>query len=155
MKNIQSFLTFVLLVGTLKAQEKPNKVLIQNAIIHTEDGIIENGVLGIQGDSIVLVADARTVRIDMSSYGKIIQADGKHVFPGFIALNSNVGLVEIESVRATLDYAEVGLLNPNVRSLASFNTDSRIIPTLRSNGILSVQVCPQSGLISGSSSVFE
>ena len=154
MKTIQLLVAFILLVGSLKAQEKPFTVLIQNAIIHTEDGIIENGVLGIRGDSIVLVADARTVRIDQSAYGKIIQADGKHVFPGFIALNSNVGLVEIESVRATLDYAEVGSLNPNVRSLASFNTDSRIIPTLRSNGILSVQVSPQSGLISGSSSVF-
>jgi imidazolonepropionase-like amidohydrolase len=154
MKTIHLLLASVLLVGTIKAQEKPNAILIQNAIIHTEDGIIENGVLGIRGDSIILVADARTVRIDKSAYGKIIEAEGKHVFPGFIALNSTVGLVEIESVRATLDFAEVGLLNPNIRSLASFNTDSRIIPTLRSNGILSVQVCPQAGLISGSSSVF-
>ena len=154
MKTIQLILASLFLVGSIEAQEKPKTILIQNAIIHTEGGIIENGVLGIRGDSIVLVADARTVRIDMSSYEKIIQADGKHVFPGFIALNSNVGLLEIESVRATLDFAEVGLLNPNVRSLASFNADSRIIPTLRSNGVLSVQVSPQSGLISGSSSVF-
>lgn len=154
MKTIHLFLASVLLVGTIKAQEKSNAILIQNAIIHTEDGIIENGVLGIRGDSIVLIGDARTVRIDKSAYGKIIEAEGKHIFPGFIALNSTVGLVEIESVRATLDFAEVGLLNPNIRSLASFNTDSRIIPTLRSNGVLSVQVCPQAGLISGSSSIF-
>jgi hypothetical protein len=66
-------LASILLVGSIKAQEKPFTVLIQNATIHTEDGVIENGVLGIRGDSIVLVADARTVRIDMNAYEKIIK----------------------------------------------------------------------------------
>jgi hypothetical protein len=154
MRNSQLIVLLLLAGSLLNAQEKFTSILFQNGVIHTADGVIENGVLGIRGDSIVLIADARVVRIDASAFEKTIQLNGKHIFPGFIALNSSVGLKEIDAVRATLDHAEVGILNPHVRSLTAFNTDSRIIPTLRANGILTVQACPQQGLVSGHSSVF-
>lgn len=64
-----------------------------------------------------LVADAMTVRLDRSKYGRIFDASGKHVYPGFIAANSRLGLVEVEAARPTLDYAETGPLNPNARAL--------------------------------------
>ncbi len=154
MRNAYLLILSLIIQVQLFAQTEPISILFQGATIHTENGIIENGVFGIRGDSIVLVGDARVVRIDKSAYEKIVNVEGKHIYPGFIALNSTIGLREIDAVRATLDYAEVGTLNPHVRSLASFNTDSRIIPTVRANGILTVQACPQAGLISGSSSVF-
>ena len=44
-------------------------------------------------------------------------------------------------------------LNPNVRSLIAFNTDSKVIPTVRSNGVLLAQPTPEGGTISGQSSV--
>lgn len=154
MKAFKTGLIALFFASAFLVQAQPKSILFQGAIIHTENGIIENGVLGIRGDSIVLVGDARVVRIDKSAYEQILDVQGQHIFPGFIALNSSIGLREIDAVRATLDYAEVGTMNAHVRSLAAFNTDSRIIPTVRANGILTVQACPQAGLICGSSSVF-
>lgn len=135
-------------------QAIPGSVLIENVVAHTSTGVLEKAVVGIQGDSIVLLADSRVIRLDKSKYETLVEGNGNHVWPGFIALNSSIGLREIDAVRATLDYAEVGRINSHVRSLAAFNTDSRIIPTVRSNGVLTVQACPRQGLITGSSSVF-
>ena len=66
-----------------------------------------------------------------------------------------MGLTEIEAVRATNDNAEVGAFNPNARAIISYNTDSRVTPTLRSNGVLYAQVAPQGGVISGTSAVVQ
>ena len=63
--------------------------------------------------------------------------------------------MEINSVRATNDAQEIGELNPNVRSIVAYNTDSKVINTLRSNGILLANIVPQGGILSGSSSVVQ
>jgi hypothetical protein len=49
-------------------------------------------------------------------------------------------LNEIAAVRTTHDYAEDGQYNPNIRSIVAYNTDSEVIPTVRSNGVLVAQV---------------
>ena len=46
-------------------------------------------------------------------------------------------------------------MNPNIRSIIAYNTDSKVTPTVRSNGVLLAQIVPQGGRISGSSSVVE
>lgn len=53
------------------------------------------------------------------------------------------------------DFQERGELNPNVRSLIAYNTDSEFIPTFRFNGVLLAEATPTGGVISGSSSVME
>jgi imidazolonepropionase-like amidohydrolase len=133
------------------AQLEP--VIISGATIHTGNGqVIENGFLGFVSGKIFLCAD----RMDATyKNARVIEARGKHVYPGLICLNTFVGLNEIDAVRATRDYNEVGELNPNVRALIAYNTDSRVTPTLLSNGILLAQIVPQGGLISGSSSVMK
>src|SRR5699024_8850154 len=68
---------------------------------------------------------------------------------------SNLGLVEFEAVKATIDFAETGDNNAHVRSLIAYNTDSKVINTLRSNGILIAQITPIRGLISGQSSIVQ
>ncbi len=79
----------------------------------------------------------------------------KHVYAGLIAPNTTVGLNEVDAIRSTRDYHEVGQNNANVRSLIAYNTDSKVIPTLRSNGILLAQITPSGGFISGNSSVVQ
>jgi imidazolonepropionase-like amidohydrolase len=66
-----------------------------------------------------------------------------------------LGLAEISSVRATIDHTEFGLYNSNIRSIVAYNTDSKVIATLRSNGILFANVVPQGGTISGTSTVVQ
>lgn len=138
------------------AEKQKEAILISNATAHIGNGkVIENALVGFENGKITLVADATTARIDRTKYKKIIDASGKHVYPGFIATNSVLGLVEVTSSRPTVDFAEIGEMNPSVRSLIAYNTDSYVLPTVRSNGVLLAQVVPDGGRISGQSSVVE
>jgi imidazolonepropionase-like amidohydrolase len=82
-----------------------------------------------------------------------INIQGKHVYPGLIAANTMLGLVEISAVRATRDFAEVGDINPNVRAEVSINPDSELLPVARANGITLALSIPTGGLISGTSAL--
>ena len=130
-------------------------IVLLGGTAHLGNGtVINNSAIGFENGKITFVADASTIKIDKSK-SKVIDCTGKQIYPGIIAANTIMGLQEIELVRATLDYAEVGSYNPNVRSLIAYNADSKVIPTVRSNGILLCQVVPQGGVISGSSSVMQ
>lgn len=82
-----------------------------------------------------------------------IDVAGKRVYPGLIDSWTTLGLVEIGSVRATNDRAEVGPVNPNARAERAVNPDSEIIPTVRSNGVLLAVTAPEGGQISGMAAV--
>lgn len=162
MKKIFSLLAACVLVSQAFAQNpapapaQDGAILILNATAHLGNGsVIQNSAIAFDKGKLTLVADATTIRIDKSKYKTVIDGNGKQVYPGFIACNTTLGLAEIDMVRSTLDYAEVGDMNPNVRSIISYNTDSKVIPTVRSNGVLLAQVVPQGGTISGQSSVVE
>jgi imidazolonepropionase-like amidohydrolase len=84
---------------------------------------------------------------------KIINVNNKHIYPGVISPNNSLGLNEIESVRTTHDFDEIGQFNPNVMALIAYNTDSEVIPTVRGNGVLITQATPEGGMIPGRSSI--
>jgi len=141
------------------AQQTPGSkqsqsIIILNATAHLGNGtVIENSVIGFNDGKITLVGDATTVKFDPSAYDVKIDARGKHVYPGFIAPNSTLGLVEIDAVKSSDDEDEIGSFNPNVRSLIAYNADSKVIETVRPNGILMAQITPRGGRISGTSSI--
>jgi hypothetical protein len=138
------------------ATTQKEHIIIMNATAHLGNGtVIENSVVAFENGIITLVGDARLVKLDMGVYSKIIDGNGKHIYPGFIATNSTIGLVEIEAVRSSRDQNETGTINPNIRSIIAYNTDSKIIPTVRSNGILMAQITPRGAVISGTSSVVQ
>lgn len=150
----QFFLFFILLSSAFLAQNKKH-ILLKNATAHIGNGnIIENSLITIKDGKIDLVADARLVRIDMNQFDTTIDLSGKHVYPGLIAPNCILGLQEAEAVRQTSDYAEVGDYNPHVRSLIAYNAESKILETVKANGVLYTQSTPRYGVISGMSSVF-
>jgi len=150
-------------IATCIAQHNPDpapkqskKILIMNATAHIGNGnFVENSVIGMIDGKITLIADARLIRMDMSAYDTIIYASGMHAYPGFIACNSTLGLLELDYLRQTNDTKETGTFKPSVRSVISYNTDSEIIPTVRSNGVLMGQITPRGGVISGTSSVVQ
>jgi imidazolonepropionase-like amidohydrolase len=138
------------------APAQSGSVLIWGATAHLGNGqVINNSAIAFEKGKLTLVADATLVRIDRSKYNTVYDAAGKHVYPGFIAPVTNLGLSEIEAARATNDYADIGTYNPNLRALVAYNTDSDVIPTVRSNGVLLAQIAPQGGTISGTSSVVQ
>jgi imidazolonepropionase-like amidohydrolase len=129
-------------------------VLLMNGTAHLGNGeVINNSVIAFKDGKITLVGNALVVRLDMTKYDTVINIEGKHVYPGFIGCNSTLGLTEIESSRSTIDFNEIGNYNPNTRTQIAYNTDSKIIPTVRANGILLVQATPRGGIFSGSSSI--
>jgi imidazolonepropionase-like amidohydrolase len=136
------------------APEYKGLLFIKNAIIHTGTGqVIENGTIKINNGKIEQVAQNIAIPADDT---KVFDAKGKHVYPGLILSSSQLGLQEIASgVRGSNDYQELGDINPNVRSIVAYNTDSKIINVLRSNGILLANVVPQGSLIDGTSSVVQ
>lgn len=137
-------------------KEQSKRILLTGGAAHLGNGeVIPNSAIGFEKGKLKLVADATTIRIDKSAYDTVIDISGKHVYPGLIALNTIIGLSEIEAVRATNDFNETGSYNPSVRSVIAYNTDSRVIPTIRSNGVLLAQIVPRGGVVSGQSSVVE
>lgn len=138
------------------ALPQSKSILLLNGTAHLGNGsVIESAAIGFKEGKITLVADARLIRLAAGAYDTIINCQGKHIYPGFIALNTELGLREIESVRATNDQSETGRYNPSSRVITSYNTDSKVIPTVRNNGVLLAQVTPSGGVISGTSSVVE
>ncbi|MDN5205556.1 amidohydrolase family protein [Fulvivirgaceae bacterium BMA10] len=139
------------MVMPAKAQER--SVALVGGTAHIGNGtVIQNATVLFSQGKIESVASGTNP--DANKY-EVIDVKGKHVYPGFILPNIDLGLTEVSSVRATIDNNERGQMNPNVRSIIAYNTDSELIPTLRFNGILTAQTTPRGGLISGSSSVVQ
>ena len=142
---------------TLIAQQTPadiqqQSLLITNAVVHTGTGtVLENGAVGFDNGIITYVGSANVA----PAFEKTIDAKGKHLYPGFIATNSSLGLAEIDAVRATVDYDELGDFLPHVRTAIAYDAESKIVESMRPNGVLIAQVAPRGGLISGSSSVMQ
>src|SRR5574343_116576 len=135
------------------AKEYKGLTFITNATIHVGNGqVINGGTIKINNGKIEQVGAGIAVP---SGDVKVVDASGKHVYPGLILSNSQIGLIEVPTVRATVDAREIGEMNPNIRSIVAYNTDSKVINTLKSNGILLTGIQPDGGLISGTSSVVQ
>ncbi len=138
------------------AKKQTKSVLILNAMAHLGNGqIIENSAIGFKDGKITLVADSKLIKLSKDAYEITIDATGKHVYPGFIAPNSTLGLVEIDAVKSSDDEEEIGSFNPNVRSIIAYDASSKVIETVRPNGILMAQITPRGGRISGTSSIVQ
>ncbi len=132
------------------------KILFINGTAHIGNGkVIKRSAIGVENDKIFLVKDALAYTYVDSDFDTIIDIKDKHIYPGFIAPNTTLGLTEIEAVRSSVDEKEVGTFNPHVRSIVAYNTDSKVTPTVRTNGILVGQITPRGGVISGTSSIVQ
>ena len=156
-KSLYTLLLFCL--GPLvQAQQTPAanqtaSILIQGATLHIGDGsIIENGMIGIANGKITEIGVNGS---QQNSYESTLNANGQHVYPGFIAANSTVGMVEIDAIRPTNDLNEIGTFLPNIRTIIAYNAESKVIESLRPNGILTAQIVPTRGRIAGSSTIVQ
>ena len=157
---MKKYILILLFVGTsysLFSQQTPadlqsQSIVIYNAHIHIGNGdIIKNGSIGFKNGIIDYVGS----KADMDNYQEIINANGKHVYPGFIATNSTLGLAEVDAVRATRDEDEIGDFLPHIRAAIAYDAESKIVESMRPNGVLIAQVTPRGGTISGSSSIMQ
>ncbi|HOZ68384.1 MAG TPA: amidohydrolase family protein [Chitinophagaceae bacterium] len=139
--------------NVLPAPAQKGVMYVKNVTIHVGNGtVIENGVIVVRDGKIEKVGKDIVVPADATN---VVDGQGKQVYPGLILPSSSLGLVEISSIRASNDAREIGDMNPNVRSIVAYNTDSKVINTLRSNGILAANIIPQGSFLAGSSSVVQ
>jgi hypothetical protein len=143
------------LLATFFAQAQDQKsILLINGFLHKGNGeILETALIGVRSGRIEMVRNSLATSYKREEWDTIIDLQGKHIYPGFIAPNSTLGLTEIDAVRATRDFDEVGIYNPHVRSQIAFNVESKVISTVRTNGVLICQATPRGGSISGTSAV--
>lgn len=138
--------------NVLPAAVQKTVIAIKNATVHTGEGtVIENATIVIENGKITAVG--KDVKVPAGA--EVTDAAGKHVYPGLVLPTSNLGLIELSSIKASNDTKEIGDMNPNIRSIVAYNTDSKVINTLRSNGILAANVIPQGDFLAGSSSIVQ
>lgn len=148
----------LLLVSSSAQRPSPAPVqtrsfLIKAAIVHVGDGTtIDDGAVGFRNGVIDYVGHSYGVK---AAYDSIIDVKGAQLYPGLILPDITLGLHEIDLARATDDEDELGDMEPGTRALSAYNSDSKIIPTVRANGVLLAQVTPRGGTISGTSSIVQ
>lgn len=147
---------FISLLLILPLTGFAQKTLFLGAIAHLGNGQkIESSAISIEDGKFDFVVDATSIRINPNDFDTIIHVYNHHAYPSFISTNTTLGISEISAVRASNDFNETGNFKPHVRSLIAYNAESKIIPTIRTNGVLLAQVSPQGGTISGTSSVMK
>lgn len=144
---------------TPKAPAQSRPIAIVHATIHPVSGPeIPDGVIWFDKGLIAHVgpasdwADLKT-RARFAEAPTEIDATGKHVYPGLIGPYTQQGLLEIQSVRATIDTTETGGVSPEVRATVAVNPDSTVLPVTRANGVLLAGVFPDGGIIPGRAGV--
>lgn len=153
---LMSSITCVYAQVETPAPKQTKKIMLLNGIAHLGNGkVIKNSAISIVDGKFNIVADAAVIKIDFKQFDTVIDVREKHIYPGIIAPNSTLGLTEIDAVRATRDFSEVGKYNPHVRSIIAYNTESKVTTTIRSNGVLMGQITPRSNSISGTSSIVQ
>lgn len=160
MTYLSSFVTGLMLLLVLvtgadaQITEKATfgKFAITNATIHTvSDGVIENGIVLINGETIEFVGQKAKIK---PGYTRI-NGEGKHLYPGFMDAGTQLGLKEIGAVDVTNDQAELGEFNPHVRAFTAVNPSSVSIPVTRVNGVTHVISMPVSGRFSGKATLID
>ncbi len=147
--------TFARIAATLALLAPPSlthaaSLRLDGAIVHTVSGpSLTNAP--------VLIRDGRIAAVGPAAAGaaadQVVNLQGLHLFPGLIAPGTILGLIEIDSVRATRDTTEVGEFSPDVHAWIAINPESELIPVARANGFTHAQAIPLGGIVSGQSAL--
>ena len=177
--SLASVITSCLFSGALYAHDmlpaptQTSAILFTNATVHTvtqgplnnTDVLIADGKIVAVGQNLAAAepaadlgeqADKPATQSEttlMAASAVVFDASNKHIYPGLIALDTTMGLVEVEMMRPSNDAYEVGFINPQLEAISAFNPDSEIIPTVRVNGITHAQVVPQGDGLAGQSAL--
>lgn len=140
-----------LAVNPVPGPVQSQPILLKNATVHSvvaapaiQDVLLDGGKIVAMGHN--LAAPEQALVQDLT---------GKHLYPGLIALINQLGLIEVEAVRATRDDREVTPTNPDLRAEIAFNADSVVIPTIRSNGFSHSLIYPSGSMITGRSALMQ
>jgi imidazolonepropionase-like amidohydrolase len=148
--GLAAALTAVALTAAPGAADAKVTALV-GGTVHTVSGaVIPDGTVLVDGTRIAAVGTDVAVPPDAER----VDVSGLHVYPGLIAAQSVLGLVDVGSVRGSDDRNETGDLNPNARAQVALHTDSDPVPVTRANGVLTALSVTGGGVLSGTSVVW-
>lgn len=157
MKNIKLYLFLFLLLPVIAhgqiegdvVKPRGGKFLLQNATIVTvTNGIIKNGSLLINNGKIEALSENLT-----DADATVIDCSGLYIYPGMIDAGNRLGLVEVNSVAETQDFADVGEVSPNMQALTAVNPNSVAIPVTRVSGVTTSLAMPSGGIFPGTAAL--
>jgi imidazolonepropionase-like amidohydrolase len=128
---------------------RTGKFLLQNAsVVTVTKGTIENGSVLIDNGKIIGVGKNLP-----AGDAEVIDCTGQFIYPGMFDGGSRLGLVEVNSVAETQDFAEIGQVTPNMRALVAINPSSVAIPVTRVSGVTTTLSTPSGGLFPGTAAL--
>lgn len=143
-------LSVALLLAAAPAAAQEETIAFVGGTVHPVSGPpVEGATLLVQGDTIAAVG----ADVAVPEGARVVDAAGKHLYPGFVHPETNLGLVEVDSVRGTVDTTEIGQVNSNLRAEVAFNADSFRLPPTAAGGVVAAHVVPRGGILSGTSAV--
>ncbi len=144
---MEKLISSLALLLALSSTAPAETLLLRGATVHT----VAQGTLS-PGD--VLVKDGRITAVSASiteAADRTLELKGLHLYPGLVSASTDLGLVEIAGVRASVDDRETGDYTPEVESWVAVNPDSELIPVARANGITYFAPVPQGRFLTGTS----
>ena len=105
----------------------------------------------------VVIRDGRIAAVgpdvEAPAGAEVVDAAGRHIYPGLFDAVSRLGLIEIGAVSVTNDAREQGGFNPHLQAATAIHPASEHIPVARANGIAATLSVPQGGTIAGQASL--
>jgi imidazolonepropionase-like amidohydrolase len=135
---------------TPRAPKTPRDTLVVGAEVHFVSAPPRVADVALKDGRIVAIG---AVDGALSSDRVVVDGKGKRLYPGFVAPWTQLGLTEIGSVRATMDFDETGATTPEALAATAVNPDSWLFPVTRINGILTAATAPSGGAVPGRASV--
>jgi len=141
---------FAVALPCAPALARAQTLALTGATVHTVTGpTLENATIVIENGHITAVGTT----VNVPAGATVVPCAGKQIYPGLVDANSMLGLVEVSSVRGTVDSQEAGEVNPNIRAEVQINPGSELIPVARANGLTSALIVPRGGALCGTSAL--
>ena len=127
-------------MATSKVEEAGPIAIRGGKLLTITHGVIENGVVVMDGDKISAVGGPGT---SIPRNATVIDATGMTVYPGLIDSETNIGLVEVEADQMSNDLVEPSdEIMPQMHVADAFHAETQRIPVVRVNGITNAIVAP-------------
>jgi len=130
-----------LAIGFAVSDAQAQTFAIQGGTVHTLNGDPFIGTVVIRDGRILAVGPS----VDVPAEAEIVDATGRHVYPGMFDAVTTLGLTEIGQVDVTNDSREQGDFNPHLQAATAVHPATEHIPVTRANGITHAMAVPDGG----------
>ena len=142
--SLAGFFSVCLILSGMGAAQQPNPLVLKGGkLLTVSHGIIENGVLVLEGGKITALGAANSVTVPKNA--RVMDVSGMTVYPGLIDSETSLGLTEISAESSTNDQIETSdEIMPHMHVYDAFHAESELIPVTRMNGVTNAIVAPDS-----------